>query len=76
MPEEKNYHMTPQEFRKHGYAAVDRIADYYEKIESLPVLSRVEPGALRSMLPGQAPAEGEDFESLLSDMAENPRSCC
>jgi aromatic-L-amino-acid decarboxylase len=70
MTEDKNYHMTPQEFRKHGHAAVDWIADYYETIESLPVLSRVEPGKLRSLLPAQAPAKGEDFENLLSDMTE------
>ena len=70
MPEEKNYHMNPEEFRKYGRAVVDWIADYYEKIESLPVLSRVTPGELRSILPAQAPEEGETFETLLNDVTD------
>ena len=41
-------HMTPEEFRKYGHAAVDWIADYYERIESFPVLSQVAPGEIRA----------------------------
>jgi aromatic-L-amino-acid decarboxylase len=70
MKEGEGYHMTPEEFRKYGRAVVDWIADYYEKIESLPVLSRVEPGELRSVLPAQAPAQSEAFESLLKDVTD------
>ena len=70
MSEDKNYHMSPEEFRKYGRAVVDWIADYYENIESLPVLSQVEPGEIRSMLPAQAPAQGEAFESLLKDVTD------
>ena len=66
MSEEKNYHMTPEALRKYGRAVVDWIADYYEKIESLPVLSQVEPGELRSLLPAQAPKESEAFGNLLN----------
>ncbi|MBW2410559.1 MAG: hypothetical protein JRF72_12230, partial [Deltaproteobacteria bacterium] len=47
MTEDKSYHMAPEEFRKYGRAVVDWIADYYKEIESLPVLSRVEPGEIR-----------------------------
>ena len=68
MSEEKSYHMTPEAFRKYGRAVVDWIADYYEKIESLPVLSQVEPGELRSFLPAHAPKEGEAFEDILNDV--------
>ncbi len=39
------------EFRRHGYAVIDRIADYYEGIETYPVLSQVEPDWLKSNLP-------------------------
>jgi aromatic-L-amino-acid decarboxylase len=28
--------MTPDEFRRHGHAVIDWIADYYTKIESFP----------------------------------------
>ena len=29
MPGDKTFHMTPEEFRRHGHAVVDWIADYY-----------------------------------------------
>ncbi len=68
MPEEKSFHMTPDEFRRHGHAVVDWIADYYQRIESYPVLSRVEPGQIRSSLPSHAPTKGEPFDAILGDI--------
>ena len=58
MPQDKSFHMTPDEFRRYGRAVVDWIADYYEQVESLPVLSQVEPGQIRSSLPPQATFAG------------------
>ena len=60
--------MTPKEFRRHGHAVVDWIADYYSKIESFPVLSQVEPGQIRASLPPNAPTKGEPFDALLADV--------
>ncbi|NHZ71257.1 MAG: aminotransferase class I/II-fold pyridoxal phosphate-dependent enzyme [Proteobacteria bacterium] len=60
--------MTPDEFRENGYAVVDWIADYLEEVESYPVLSTVEPGEIAAMLPDHAPAGGEPFDALLSDL--------
>ena len=57
MPDEKSFHMTPDEFRQHGHAVVDWIADYYSRIESFPVLSQVKPGGIRASLPASAPAQ-------------------
>jgi aromatic-L-amino-acid decarboxylase len=68
MPPEKSYHMSPEQFRQYGRAVVDWIADYYERIETLPVLSRVEPGQVRQGLPAAAPAAGESFDAILQDM--------
>ncbi len=65
---EKCFHMTPEQFRKHGYEIVDWIAGYYERIESLPVLSRVHPGDLRAQLPPNPPLHGEDFQRILRDL--------
>ena len=59
MAPEKTFHMTPDEFRRHGHAVVDWIADYYSRIESFPVLSRAEPGQIRASLPPTPPAQGE-----------------
>jgi aromatic-L-amino-acid/L-tryptophan decarboxylase len=68
MPEENNYHMTPAEFRRYGREVVDWIADYYEQVESLPVLSQVRPGQIRATLPVQPPEHGESFEAVLRDV--------
>jgi len=62
--------MTPAEFRRHGRAVVDWIADYYERIESFPILSQVEPGDIRSLLPARPPEVGEAFDSILTDLEE------
>jgi aromatic-L-amino-acid decarboxylase len=70
MPEEKSYHMSPAEFRRRGHAAIDWIADYYERVESLPVLSRAAPGDIRAGLPALAPEAGEPFEEVLKDLGE------
>jgi aromatic-L-amino-acid decarboxylase len=67
-PAKTSFHMTPEEFRKQGYAVVDWIADYYQKIESFPVLSRVEPGEIRAQLPKEAPLHPESFENILADI--------
>jgi len=63
-----SYHMTPDEFRRHGKSVVDWIADYYEKIEALPVVSRVSPGDIRASLPERPPLQGEPFEKILEDV--------
>jgi aromatic-L-amino-acid decarboxylase len=60
--------MTPDEFRHHGHAVVDWIADYYSRIESFPVLSRVEPGQIRASLPPNPPLHGEPFDAIFSDV--------
>ena len=70
MPETKSYHMTSEEFRRYGRTVVDWIADYYEKIESFPVMAQVEPGQIRSVLPSQPPDYGEPFADILQDVSE------
>jgi len=60
--------MSPEEFRRYGRKVVDWVADYYENIESLPVLSRSKPGQIRASLPAYPPPDGEAFESILKDV--------
>ena len=60
--------MTPDEFRRHGYATIDWIADYLETVEQRPVLSRAIPGAVRGQLPTEPPQQPELFESVLNDV--------
>lgn len=61
-------HMSVDAFRRAGYATIDWIADYYERIESLPVQPEIEPGAIYSRLPDKPPIEGELFEDILADL--------
>jgi len=68
MSDEKSFHMTPEDFRRHGHAAVDWIADYYKRIETFPVLSQAAPGQIRAALPAHAPAKGEPFDAMLADV--------
>jgi len=60
--------MPKEDFRRFGHAIVDRIADYFEEMENLPVLSQIEPGSLQSALPDSPPEKGEDFGDVLSDV--------
>ena len=62
------YHMTPDEFRHHGKALIDWIADYYEHIEQYPVLSQATPGSIRATLPDAPPETGEAFAEMMADV--------
>src|SRR5579872_3496905 len=66
----KSFHMSPDDFRRHGHEVIDWIADYYSRIESFPVLSQVKPGEIRASLPTAAPQQGEPFEAVLKDLEE------
>jgi len=59
--------MDPADFRRHGHALVDWIADYLEHSERYPVLSRVKPGEITAALPTAAPEDGEPFEAIMAD---------
>ncbi len=60
--------MNAEDFRRYGHTIVDWIADYFERLESFPVLSQNSPGELKNALPKSAPAEGEDFQKVLEDV--------
>ncbi len=59
--------MDPAEFRAHGHALVDWIAEYLANPERYPVLPRVVPGAVRDALPPAAPEQGEPFDRIFAD---------
>jgi aromatic-L-amino-acid/L-tryptophan decarboxylase len=68
MDKKIGFHMTAEEFRRHGREVVDWIADYYQRIESFPVLSQAHPGQIRASLPKDPPLKGESFEAILQDI--------
>ena len=59
--------MDPTEFRRHGHALVDWVAQYLAHPERYPVLPRVAPGQVRDALPPAAPEQGEPFEHIFAD---------
>ena len=60
--------MDGAEFRRHGHALVEWIAQYLESSDRYPVLSRVAPGELTRALPAHAPEAPEPFEAVLGDL--------
>ncbi len=63
-----DFHMSAADFRRHGHALIDWIADYWSRVETLPVLSRSRPGDIRAQLPPVPPAHGESFDAMLADV--------
>jgi len=55
-------------FREDGALALDWVASYLERVREFPVLSQVEPGALRAALPAAPPDEPESFSNVVSDL--------
>lgn len=63
--------LDPDDFRKQAHQTVDFIADYYNNIENYPVLSQVEPGFLKNLLPPTFPHDPEPLEAILKDIQKD-----
>jgi aromatic-L-amino-acid decarboxylase len=57
-------------FRPLAAAAVERLARYFETLESRPVLARTLPGEVLARLPAEAPESGEPWEAIERDLDE------
>ena len=55
------------EFRRNAQEAIDWIARYYEKIETYPVKSQVQPGEIYNELPASMPDMGEQIDRMIRD---------
>ena len=64
--------MSPDEFRDHGRRVVDWIAQYWERVETLPVLSQVSPGRIRASFPASPPQSSSagSLDRLMADLDE------
>ena len=60
--------MGAEEFRRHGHALIDWVADYLANNEQYPVLAQVRPGELRAQLPAAPPERGEPMEEIVRDL--------
>ena len=60
--------MSPDEFRKYGYAVVDLVADYRERVGQRPVMATTAPGEIKARLPAAPPEHPESFDEILADI--------
>jgi aromatic-L-amino-acid decarboxylase len=60
--------MKAEEFRRFGHELIDWIADYFDRLEDLPVLAQIEPGDLKAQLPTAPPEKGEPMEQIIADI--------
>lgn len=62
--------LPPEELRRLAGEVAEWMADYVASVGELPVLSRVEPGAVRDALPVSGPDEGESMDRVLGDFRD------
>jgi aromatic-L-amino-acid/L-tryptophan decarboxylase len=60
--------MTPEEFRRHGYALVDWVADYWSGLAEQRVTPAAPPGTAAGLLPAGPPEDGDGFADLRADL--------
>ncbi|KAK9092288.1 hypothetical protein Syun_027199 [Stephania yunnanensis] len=70
--EDRNpHHFNPldlEEFRTQAYQTIDFIINYYQNIETFPVLSQAQPGFLKSSFPNTPPNKPQPFQTTLQDV--------
>src|ERR671910_575973 len=59
--------MDLDEFRRHGHALVDWMAEYLANVGRHPVRAQVRPGEIAAQLPAAPPARGEPLEQIFAD---------
>ncbi len=60
--------MPAEEFRQYGHQLIDWIADFLANVGNLPAFPNVQPGEIRSKLPGACPIKGEAMDEILADV--------
>ena len=65
-----SFHMSPADFRQHGHALIDWLADYFETIGDREVKPDIHPGDIAARMPLSAPESPERFEHLIDDLDE------
>ncbi len=71
VPEEQRHYfqdMSDPEFRRALAKVGDWVAKYRQRVDLLPVLSKVKPGEVRHALPAIPPLHGEPLENWLDDL--------
>lgn len=61
---------STSDFREAGHRLIDWISDYFEKIDSFPVLSRVQPGGVETTFDAAASETGKPYDALLAELEQ------
>ncbi|KFX95705.1 hypothetical protein V497_07538 [Pseudogymnoascus sp. VKM F-4516 (FW-969)] len=62
--------MDSKQFKEAATSAIDEIVSYYDTLPDRKVLSSVEPGYLRKLLPSGPPEKGESWTEIQKDIEE------
>lgn len=62
-----NPDLTPDEFKRLGYKAIDMIADYYSQIRELPVFPARTSTEIENVFKEDLPASGQDPDDILNE---------
>lgn len=62
--------MDSKGFKEAAFSSIEEIVKYYDNIEDRRVVSNVEPGYLRKILPASAPEDGEPWRDIQKDMED------
>ena len=60
--------MEPEEFRRHGHALIDWLADHMAGLAQRRVQPETAPGGVKALLPASPPEAPEPFEAVLADL--------
>ncbi|KAK1759469.1 pyridoxal phosphate-dependent transferase [Echria macrotheca] len=60
--------MDSRGFREAAISSIDEIINYFDNLDKRDVVSTVEPGYLRKLLPAEAPLEGESWTDIQKDI--------
>lgn len=67
MPHTPLVDMPPDEFRRHGYAVIDRLVDHFATVSDRPAYPAVTPLDIVPLFDVPAPEQGEPLETILTD---------
>ncbi|EFX03049.1 aromatic-l-amino-acid decarboxylase [Grosmannia clavigera kw1407] len=62
--------MDANDFRQAATATIEEIIQYYGSLGGRPVVSTVEPGYLRRLLPAAVPEQGEPWSAIQADVED------
>lgn len=59
--------LTPDEFQQLGYRVIDMIADYYKRVNTLPVFPRLSSAEVEQVFAEPLPEQGQEAASIIDE---------